>query len=173
MLRFLMVFSTGFKPTGTAAYVSDIVPASIRGEAMGIQSFFSMVGMGIGYFISSYIVRFWSMDILFYISSATAFLSILILMGMKETLNPREKFNRGLLKISWKDIYEPSALRPSVVMMFNTFCFGVVVSLFPDFSKMLEIENKGIFFVYFVVASMASRIIGASFLTNLEEYLLY
>ena len=81
-------------------------------------------------------------------------------MGMKETLNPREKFNRGLLKISWKDIYEPSALRPSVVMMFNTFCFGVVVSLFPDFSKMLEIENKGIFFVYFVVASMASRIIG-------------
>ena len=65
MLRFLNGFSTGFKPTGTAAYVSDIVPASIRGEAMGIQSFFSMVGMGIGYFISSYIVRFWSMDILF------------------------------------------------------------------------------------------------------------
>ncbi|MGI9158626.1 MAG: MFS transporter, partial [Saprospiraceae bacterium] len=35
-LRFFHGFSTGFKPTGTSAYVADIVPVGRRGEAMGI-----------------------------------------------------------------------------------------------------------------------------------------
>jgi MFS family permease len=34
-LRFFHGFSTGFKPTGTSAYVADVVPADRRGEAMG------------------------------------------------------------------------------------------------------------------------------------------
>ena len=159
-LRFLNGFSTGFKPTGTAAYVADVVPAERRGEAMGMQSFFSMIGMGTGYFISSAIVSYWSINTLFFMSSGVALLSILILAGMKETLEPKGTFSTDFFKISWADVYEPSALRPSVVMLLNTFCFGVIVSLFPDFSVSLGIENKGLFFVYFVIASMASRIIG-------------
>ena len=36
ILRFLHGFSTGFKPTGTTAYLADIIPPNKRGEAMGI-----------------------------------------------------------------------------------------------------------------------------------------
>ena len=35
-LRFMHGFSTGFTPTGTAAYVADVIPAGSRGEAMGL-----------------------------------------------------------------------------------------------------------------------------------------
>ena len=34
LLRLGHGFSTGFKPTGTAAYIADIVPANRRGEAL-------------------------------------------------------------------------------------------------------------------------------------------
>ena len=33
-LRFIHGLSTGFKPTGTAAFVADVVPADRRGEAI-------------------------------------------------------------------------------------------------------------------------------------------
>ncbi|MCC7246549.1 MAG: MFS transporter, partial [Saprospiraceae bacterium] len=44
LLRFLHGFSTGFKPTGTTAYVADIVPADRRGEAMGFMGICMNVG---------------------------------------------------------------------------------------------------------------------------------
>lgn len=159
-LRLIHGFSTGFKPTGTAAYVADVVPADRRGEAMGLASFFSMIGMMVGYAVSSKIVAAFSLDGLFYISAGIAVLSVVILLGMKETLEKREKFSLNLLKINWGDVYEPTALRPAVVMMLNCFCFGVVVSLFPDFSVSLGILDKGLYFVYFSGASLISRVIG-------------
>ena len=36
LLRFLHGFSTGTKPTATAAYVADIIPENRRGEAAGM-----------------------------------------------------------------------------------------------------------------------------------------
>lgn len=161
-LRLLHGFSTGFKPTGTAAYIADVVPPNKRGEAMGIVSFFGMVGMGIGNFVSSRIVTTFSIDVLFYTSSVVAVFSIIILLKLKETLQDREKFHAGLLKINVSDLYEPTAIRPSIVMMLNTFCFGVVLSLFPDFGihHGIDPENKGLYFVYFTGASLCARIIG-------------
>jgi len=161
-LRLLHGFSTGFKPTGTAAYIADVVPADRRGEAMGIVSFFGMVGMGIGNFVSAKIVTAFSIDALFFTSSAVAVFSVVILLKLKETLQDREKFHKGLLKINVSDLYEPTALRPSIVMMFNTFCFGVVISLFPDFGMYHGIapEDKGLYFVYFTGASLFARVIG-------------
>ncbi len=159
-LRLLHGFSTGFKPTGTSAYIADIVPANKRGEAMGIVSFFSMIGMGIGNFVSSHIVNTFSIDALFYASSAVAVFSVIILLRLKESLEDREKFHAGLLKISASDLYEPTAIPPSIVMLLNTFCFGVVISLFPDFSSLHGIANKGEYFVYFTISSLFARIIG-------------
>jgi len=159
-LRLLHGFSVGFKPTGTAAYITDVVPVNRRGESMGIVSFFGMVGMGMGNFVSSRIVMAYSIDALFFASSAVAIFSIIILLRLKETLEDREKFHVGLLKINISDLYEPTAVRPSIVMMLNTFCFGVVISLFPDFSLYHGIADKGIYFVFFTAASLVARVVG-------------
>jgi MFS family permease len=35
LVRLFHGFSTGFKPTGTSAYVADLVPFNRRGEALG------------------------------------------------------------------------------------------------------------------------------------------
>ena len=47
-LRLAHGFSTGFKPTGTSAYVADIVPANRRGEALGVHG----ICMGVGSLLS-------------------------------------------------------------------------------------------------------------------------
>ena len=48
VLRLIHGFSTGFTPTGQTAYISDIIPAHRRGEAMGLLGTAGAVGMASG-----------------------------------------------------------------------------------------------------------------------------
>lgn len=156
-IRLLHGFSTGFKPTGTSAYVADIVPASRRGEAMGVLGVSGSVGMAFAPTLGSEIAKAYSMDVMFYASSVFAILSIIVLLGMKETLPKPEPFRLSLLKINWGDVMEPRVLHPSIVLALMVFCFGVVLTIVPDFSQELGMDNKGIYFTIITVTSVSLR----------------
>ena len=158
LLRLFHGLSTGFKPTATSAYVADIAPANKRGEAMGILGFFGSVGMASGPVLGSYLAVRYDLDTMFYASSFLALLSVAVLIGMKETLENRKKFTFGLLKIQRTDILEPRVFPSSIVLMFNVFAFGVILTIVPDLSLHLGLTNKGIFFAIFTVASLLIRI---------------
>lgn len=158
LLRFLHGFSTGFKPTGTTAYLADIVPPHKRGEAMGILGVAGSIGMASGPAIGSYIATTYSLDIMFYSSSITALLSILVLLGMKETLPNTQKFGLKTFAIHPRDLIDLSVLKPSIIMLFTVYSFGTVLTVTPDFSDYLEIGNRGIFFTITLLASIVVRL---------------
>ncbi|MFY0608110.1 MAG: MFS transporter [Cyclobacteriaceae bacterium] len=160
LIRLFHGFSTGFKPTGTSAYIADIVPKDKRGEALGISSFFGTIGMASGPAIGSTVYLEFGMDTLFYVSSVFAFASVIILAGMKETLTDRSSFNLSMVKIRLSDIYEPAVLAPSIIMVLTTLAFGTVITLAPDFSDFLGLKNRGLFFVMFTSSSLLVRIGG-------------
>jgi len=156
-LRFFHGFSTGFKPTGTSAYVADVVPASRRGEAMGILGVSASIGLALGPAIGPVLASY-SLDLMYYTSAFIGILSVMVLIGMKESLKEKTAFNLQLLKISRKDIYEPRVKAPSLVMMLSAFSFGIILTVIPDFSDFNLIENKGYFFVIFTTASVTVRL---------------
>lgn len=158
-LRFFHGFSTGFKPTGTAAYVADIVPENKRGEAMGIVGFFSSLGMAAGPSIGSFIAQNHSLNAMFYCSGIFAILSVLILVGMKETLQDREKVSVKHFQIKFNEVFEPKVIPPSLMLMLSVFSFGTVLTIIPDISDHIGMENRGIFFTYFTLASLLVRIL--------------
>ena len=158
LLRLLHGFSTGFKPTGTAAYIADIVPIERRGEAMGYVGFAGSFGIALGPILGSWIIQVWSMEIMFYTSSLFAFLSVFVLLNMRETLQNRQRFSFKLLKVSREDFFEPDVLPASVVILFSVYGFGVVLTIIPDFAVHLGIANKGLFFGYFTMASLFTRL---------------
>ena len=156
-LRFLHGFSTGFKPTASTAYAADIIPADRRGEAMGILGISMNIGASMFPPIGSYLVINYSMNVLFYVSSFLALISIGILMGLKETLPNKQKFTPALLKISKDEIIEPSALPPAIVAVFMYLPFGVLLTISPDQSEFIGLENKGLLFTSLTVFSILSR----------------
>ncbi len=158
-LRFVHGFSAGFTPTGASAYVADIVPFQKRGEAMGIQSLFGSLGMAAGPAIGGWVATFWPVETLFYLSAFTAIGSIVILWRLKETLEDREKLSFNLFKLKRDEIIEKRVLTPSVILLFSVFSFGVVLTIVPDFSAHLGIENKGLFFAVFTLSSLGIRLI--------------
>lgn len=158
ILRFFHGFSTGFKPTGTTAYLTDIVPAHKRGEAMGMLGIAGSMGMAAGPAIGSFLAQTFSLTAMFWISSLVAAASILVLLGMKETLPTTVKFKPNLLLIHPKDVIEPNVWLPSLIMLLTVYAFGTLLTIVPDNSDHLGITNRGVFFTITLVASMAVRI---------------
>lgn len=159
MLRFFHGFSTGFKPTGTSAYVADVVSDSRRGEAMGFLGLCSSLGMASGPALGSTLTIAYSLDVMFYTSSALAIMSVLILSGMKETLavSSRRPFSFSLLRLSRHEVFDPGVMAPCITLLLTIFSFGTVLTVVPDLSDALLIENRGLFFTCFTVASLAVR----------------
>lgn len=160
LLRLVHGFSTGFTPTGQAAYLSDIVPANRRGEAMGYLGTAGTLGMAGGPAIGGAIANQFSLNAMFYCSSFFALSSIMILIGIKETVAEKKKFSTAMLKMGKKDIFEPRVLTPCLVMVLCAFSFGAVYTVIPDFGEFVGIRNKGLLFTYFTGASLLVRLIG-------------
>lgn len=159
LLRLFHGFSTGFKPTATAAYVADIVPAGRWGEAMGIHGLCFSTGLAIGPAIGSELSTRFSINALFYCSSLFALLSIVILMNMKETLVKKERFKLALLKINRKEIIEKRVLSGSFITFLSYLSYGVILTVISDWGTHLGVANKGLFFMVFTVSSLIIRFV--------------
>ena len=119
---------------------------------------FSM-GMAIGPAVGSSVTLMFSMDALFYTSSAFALLSVVILFNMKETLADKRPWAGSLLRISRHDIIDLRVLPAALVTLLYYLTYGVILTLIPDWSGHVGIANKGLFFVAYTISSIAVRFI--------------
>ncbi|MFD1466600.1 MFS transporter [Hymenobacter caeli] len=162
-LRLLHGFSTGFKPTGTAAFIADIVPVARRGEAMGLLGVTGSLGMAAGPAFGSWVAQHYSLNAMFYCSSGLALLSLLVQGTLTETLPvaQRQRFRWSLLRLKWAEVLEPRVFRPALVTLLCMFPYGAVLTVIPDQSRLLGLAGptKGLFYVCFTGASLAVRLV--------------
>lgn len=158
-LRLIHGFSTGFKPTATAAYVADLVPRERWGEALGFHGLCFSTGLAVGPAIGSTIKLAFSLNALFYTSSLFALLSIVILMNMKETLKEKQRFTFASLKLTKNDIIAFEVLPAAIVTFLSYIAYGAILTLIPDWGSHLGIVNKGLFFMVFTIASILIRFV--------------
>lgn len=159
LLRLFHGFSTGFKPTATAAYIADIIPSNRWGEALGIHGICFSTGMAIGPALGSLITARYSIDVLFYCSSFFALMSIVILLNLKETQSQKQSFRFSLFRIGRHEILDLRVLPAAIITFLGYISYGVVLTLIPDWSHHLGISNKGLFFVVFTLSSLLVRFI--------------
>ncbi len=160
-LRLLHGFSTGFKPTGTTAFLADVTPADRRGEAVGLLGIAGSMGMAAGPAAGSWIAQQLNLNAMFVASSIAALLSVGVMARMRETLPPdqRQRFRPALLRIAPADIIEPTVFGPALVMLLTVVPYGVMVTLIPDVSDHLGLPNRGTFFTVLTLASLAARFV--------------
>lgn len=157
LLRLVHGFSTGFTPTGSSAYIADITPASRRGEAIGLHSLMASIGGAIAPVLGSAITQEFGIDAMFYTSSALAFLAILLFYALKETVVEKKTFSFKLLHIKRADILEAKVLPAAIVMLLIEMAYGTILTVVPDQSTSLGINNKGSFFACMIASSMLTR----------------
>jgi MFS family permease len=159
-LRLIHGFSTGFTPTGQTAYLADIIPPKRRGEAVGILGTAGTLGMASGPALGGTLANNFGLNAMFFCSSALAFVSVVIIFSIHETLKEKQQFNIRLLNVAKEDLFEPRVLAPCLVMVLCAYSYGAVFTLMPDFGEHVGIRNKGLLFTYFTVASLVVRLLG-------------
>lgn len=162
ILRFLHGFSAGFAPTGATALLTDLIPEKSRGHAMGIWGTFISLGIGVGQTLGSWIYLSFGFTILFLIGALFSLIAFILVFWIKETLVNQQEFNFKLLRISWKDVFEPNVLPAAFVMLLSAMCSGMIFVLTPDLSSYLGISNKGFFFGIYVIATILIRLLTSS-----------
>ena len=160
LLRLVHGISTGFAPTGVTSFVADIIPPHRRGEAMGFHGLTSNIGAALANVFGDVINQHFGIDWLFYSASLVTFLSLLIFLGVKETLRQRQPFHWRILVIQENDLIEPLVLNPFVVMVLMIWGFGTMLTITPDFCKYIGLQQRGWFFFTTTVASVVTRFLG-------------
>lgn len=159
LLRLLHGFSTGFSPTGVAAYITDTIPSNKRGEAMGWIGTAGALGMAGGPAIGGAVANNFGLDVMFYVSSFFALASVAIMFSIGETLKEKKKVTWRILKITKKDLVEPLVIAPCIVMLLTAYSYGTAFTLLPDFGSFLGIKNKGLLFTFLTVSSLVIRLL--------------
>ena len=159
LLRFFHGFSTGFSPTAITAYVADIVSDDRRGEAMGIIGVSINVGSSVSPPLGSYLAVHYSLEVMFYASSAVALISMLLLLGMKETLDVKQRFHPRHLLLRKTEIIDRKSFIPAVACGLTYMGFGVIVTIVPDQTEYIGMSNKGLFFASITLCSILSRLV--------------
>lgn len=161
-LRFMHGFSTGFLPTGATAMVTDILPKGKRGKGMGVFGTAISLGIGVGQFLGTPVTQLATLNGLFIVSGVFAIASMLIISTVKETHPAPEKLNYSVLLVRKDEIYERNVLPAAMVMFLTASCTGLIFVVTPDMSGYLGINNKGWYFVYYVISTIIVRLVAGS-----------
>lgn len=157
ILRFFHGLSTGWRPVGTTAYLSDIIPSNRRGEALGFLGIAGSTGSAIGPWVGSVIKEEYSFELMFIVASLFGVLALLLTAFLPESLENAEKFKWKFLKLSDGDLVAKSAYPALIVMTLDTFSFGTILTVSPDFVSELGYSYKGGFLLVIVLSSIVSR----------------
>ena len=157
-LRFFHGLSTGFRPIGSSALLTDIVPHDRRGEALGFLGVAGNAGMAGGPAIGSYLAVEWGYDAMFLASSFLGILSLLFTLKLPETL-PNSR------KVIWSDLnvfkgknFDIAAWPAALSLLPVALSFGVFLTITPNFVDDLGYKYKGVFNTIIVVASILMRL---------------
>ncbi len=158
-LRLLHGMSTGFRPTGTTAFLTDITPVNRRGEALGYLGVAGNAGMAGGPAVGSWLTVEYGYDAMFLVSTLFGLLALLLTLRLPETLPHGRRIRWSDLHI-WKgDVMDLSSWPAALGLLPVAFAFGTFLTISPDFVGSLGYVYKGSFNTIIVIASIAMRLI--------------
>ena len=158
-LRFFHGLSTGFRPTGTSAMLTDRIPRSRRGEALGYLGVAGNAGMAAGPALGSWLTVEWGIEWMFVTSALLGMASLLFTWPLKETLPGARPIRRSDLNPFNGALVDPQAWPAAAVLLSVAIAFGIYLTITPDFVDHLGYRYKGSFNTIIVVSSISMRFI--------------
>ena len=159
VVRLLHGLSTGFRPTGTSAFLTDVVPAHKRGEALGYLGVAGNAGMALGPALGSWLAVDFGYDAMFMASSALGIAAYGMTVFLPESLSHARKVSWSDLNVFRGGSVERAAWPSSVFLLPVALAFGVFLTVTPDLVEGLGFKYKGSFNTVVVAASIFARLI--------------
>lgn len=156
LLRIVQGVGWGFSTTASGTIATDLIPPNRRGEGMGYYGLSGNIAMAFGPSLGLALIGVISFKQLFFICAGLGIAAFLLAYKIKykkaEKSKHTEVANSGKL-----DLFEKSAIPPSILLFFNTVTFGGIATFLPLYTVQKDIEGIQWYFLIYAMALMLSR----------------
>lgn len=154
LMRIIQGVGWGFSTTASGTIATDLIPPRRRGEGMGYFGLSGNVALAMGPTLGLALAAAITFKQLFLISAALGIAAFLL--ASRITYKKMEQSEEKTVKGRW-DVYERSALQPSLLLLFITITFGGIASFLPLYSAQKGIAGIEWYFFIFALTLMLSR----------------
>lgn len=143
-LRILHGASWAFSTTSIGTVITDLIPASRRGEGMGWYGMAMTVAMAIGPMLGTYIVGGYSFQTLFLVATGLSLIAFILAYMTRAPYQAKPSAGRIQL-------VEKSVFPVTVAIFFLAVAYGGITTFLPLFAESIRV-NPGTFFLVYAVA---------------------
>jgi MFS family permease len=154
IMRIIQGIGWGFSTTASGTIATDLIPAKRRGEGMGYYGLSGNLALAFGPTLGLSLAGYINFTQLFLICGALGLTALLL--SSRIHFKPVEAKNVQVTKRKW-DLYEKSALPPSILILFITVTFGGIASFLPIYTTQKGIEGIQWYFLLYALALMVTR----------------
>ncbi|MDP4549989.1 MFS transporter [Alkalihalobacillus macyae] len=152
LMRVVQGLGWGMSTTAVGTIATDLIPQKRRGEGMGYFGLAGNLAMAFGPALGLLIIAVFDFSSMFLIAASAGFISFVIAAFIR--YKPANK--TPVPKKKW-DVFEKSALMPSLLLFFITMVFGGIATFLPLYAEQLGIDGIEWYFVVFAFSLMAVR----------------
>lgn len=154
VMRMVQGVGWGFSTTATGTIATDLIPPKRRGEGMGYFGLSGNLALAFGPALGLTLVGIISFPQLFLIAGSLGFVSFLLSTRIRYKKIEASQHKATTVKF---DIFEKSAIKPSILLFFITVTFGGIASFLPLYATQKGIEGIGTYFLIYALFLMVSR----------------
>ncbi|SET51073.1 Predicted arabinose efflux permease, MFS family [Oceanobacillus limi] len=154
MMRIVQGIGWGLSTTATGTIATDIIPPKRRGEGMGYFGLSGNIALSFGPALGLALVDVISFTQLFLICGSLGLVAFLLssrIQYKKVEESPEKTVTAKF------DIFEKTALQPSVLLLFITFTFGGIATFLPLHAIEKNVGGISLYFFVFALFLMLSR----------------
>ncbi|MFJ5716694.1 MFS transporter [Neobacillus sp. NPDC093127] len=153
-MRVVQGVGWGFSTTASGTIATDLIPPSRRGEGMGYYGLSGNLALAFGPALGLALTNgSLSFQFFFLICAGLGLIAFLLSSRISyKKVEPQPKKTNAKL-----DLYEKSALRPSMLMFFLTVTFGGIASFLPLYTAKEHIGGIQWYFLLYAIALMVTR----------------
>ncbi|SDK00296.1 MFS transporter [Sediminibacillus albus] len=154
IMRMVQGIGWGFSTTATGTIATDLIPPKRRGEGMGYFGLSGNLALAFGPALGLTLAGYISFTQLFLICSALGLVALVLSSQIKYKKVEQSSNKSVTVKF---DIFEKSAIQPSLLLFFITVTFGGIASFLPLYTAKAGISGIEVYFLIYAVFLMVSR----------------
>lgn len=152
IMRMIQGVGWGFSTTASGTIATDLIPAHRRGEGMGYYGLSGNIALAFGPTLGLALVGRISFTSLFLICSALGLVAFLL-----SSLIRYKKVEPITVPQKKLDLFEKTAIPPSLLLFFITFTFGGIASFLPIYTAEERVSGIEWYFLLYALALLVSR----------------
>lgn len=154
IMRIVQGIGWGFSTTATGTIATDLIPPKRRGEGMGYFGLSGNLALAFGPALGLTLVDMISFSQLFLICGISGVVAVLL--SSKIRYKKVEESPDKTVTVKF-DIFEKTAIQPSVLLFFITVTFGGITSFLPLYAAQKGIAGIESYFLVYAIFLMVSR----------------